>query len=142
MAVVGQDPAWRSRHPHDCCLPTRCEPSPRRRSYGENARRAGGARGGASGGIGLETVTVIYDLCGSTMGAGLAMTLAALIGAAAVVAFRTRIWPTWLAWTSAILAVGSISPIAYIFVGIDLLWILIVSIWLFNRERTQPGTTP
>jgi len=102
----------------------------------------GGARGGAEGGIGVEAATITYDLYGSVFGVALPVTLAALIGAAAVVAFRTGTWPTWLAWTSAILAVGSISPIAYIFIGIDLLWILIVSIWLFSRERAQAVATP
>lgn len=99
-------------------------------------------RSGRYGGIGPDAATLTYDLYGSILGVALPLTLAALIGAAAVVAFRTRTWPTWLAWTSAIVAVGSISPVSYIFIGIDVLWILIVSIWLFTRERTQAAATP
>ena len=100
------------------------------------------ARSGRYGGIGLDAATLTYDLYGSVLGVALPLTLAALIGAAAVVAFRTRTWPTWLAWTSAIVAVGSISPVSYIFIGFDVLWILIVSIWLFTKERTQTATAP
>lgn len=71
----------------------------------------------------------------------LPVALAALIGATAVVTFRARVWPTWLAWVSAILAVGSISPVGYIFIGLDLLWILYVSIWLFAGQRGEPDST-
>lgn len=103
---------------------------------------AGGNRGGVDGEIGIDAATFTYDLYGSVFGVALPVTLAALIGAAAVVAFRTRTWPTWLAWTSAILAVGSISPVSYIFIGLDVLWILIVSILLFSKERTQAAAAP
>lgn len=98
----------------------------------------GGARGGTDASIGPDAATVIYDIYGSVIGVALPIALAALIGAAAVVAFRARAWPIWLAWTSAILAVGSISPVAYIFIGIDLLWILYISVWLFARQRGGP----
>jgi hypothetical protein len=103
--------------------------------------QVGGARGGNVAGIGVETATIIYDVYGAVVGVALPVALAALIGAAAVVAFRTRTWPSWLAWISAILAVGSISPVAYIFIGIDLLWILYVGIWLFITERKATAPT-
>lgn len=96
-----------------------------------------GARGGASGGISSEMATLGYDLYGGIMGGALGMALAAFIGAAAVIAFRTRVWPRWLAWVSAIAALGSISPVAYIFVAVDLVWIVIVSVLLFVRERSD-----
>ena len=104
--------------------------------------QVGGGRGGTDAGIAAEAATVIYDVYGSVIGVALPIALAALIGASAVVAFRTRAWPTWLAWVSAILAVGSISPIAYIFIGIDFFWILYVSIWLYTKERGEPSPTP
>jgi hypothetical protein len=103
--------------------------------------QVGGARGGNVAGIGVETATIIYDVYGAVVGVALPVALAALIGAAAVVAFRTRTWPSWLAWISAILAVGSISPVAYIFIGIDLLWTLYVGIWLFITERKATAPT-
>lgn len=99
--------------------------------------QVGGARGGNAAGIGPDAAMVVNDVYGSVIGVALPVALAAMIGAAAVVAFRTRAWPTWLAWVSAILALGSISPVAYIFVGIDFLWILYVSIWLFMMERRE-----
>lgn len=96
--------------------------------------QAAAARGGTSAGIGADAAALIYDVYGAVIGMALPVALAAMIGAAAVVAFRSRVWPGWLAWVSAILAVGSISPLAYIFVGIDLLWILYVSIWLYAGQ--------
>lgn len=101
--------------------------------------QVGGSRGGTDAGISTDTATVIFDVYGAVMGVALPMALAALIGAAAITAFRTQEWPTWLAWSSAILAVGSISPVSYIFIGIDLLWILYVSVWLFTKERGEPS---
>jgi hypothetical protein len=99
-------------------------------------------RTGRYGEIGPDAATLTYDLYGTILGVALPLTLAALIGAAAVVAFRTKAWPTWLAWTSAIVAIGSISPISYVFITLDVLWILTVSIWLFTKERTQTVATP
>jgi hypothetical protein len=94
-------------------------------------------RTGRYGEIGPDAATLTYDLYGTILGVALPLTLAALIGAAAVVAFRTKAWPTWLAWTSAIVAIGSISPISYVFITLDVLWILTVSIWLYAKEPTQ-----
>ncbi len=98
------------------------------------------ARGGSSSGISAEAAGVLYDVYGSLGGQALPVTLAVLIGAGAVVSFRTGAWPRWLAWVSALLAVGSLSPVAYIFVGIDLLWVVVVSILLYlRRGDTMPA---
>ena len=112
-----------------------------------NILAMGGARGGSEAGIGLETATIIYDLYGQVIGGALPIVLAAMIGAAAVVAFRTGTWPAWLAWSSAVFAVGSISPLRYIFSAADVLWILVVSVWLFRKQSTgtvgdEPIGTP
>lgn len=103
--------------------------------------QVGGARGGTGAGIGVDAATIIYDVYGAVIGVALPVALAAMVGAAAVVAFRTRVWPTWLAWISAVLAVGSISPVAYTFIAFDLLWILYVSIWLYTKQSRQSDPT-
>jgi hypothetical protein len=97
----------------------------------------GAARGGNEGGISVDAAVVFYDLYGTVVGSALPVAMAVLIGATAVVVFRTRAWPAWLAWVSAVLALGSVSPIAYIFIGIDLLWVLVVSILLYARGRAE-----
>lgn len=97
----------------------------------------GAARGGDEGGITADAAAVFYDLYGTVVGSALPVAMAVLIGATAVVAFRTRAWPAWLAWAGAVLALGSLSPISYIFIGIDLLWVLVVSILLYTRGRAE-----
>ncbi len=98
------------------------------------------SRGGSDAGISVDGAAVFYDLYGTAGGSALPVAMAVLIGATAVVVFRTKVWPSWLAWTGAVLALGSLSPIAYIFIGVDLLWILVVSILLYARGR--PATFP
>ena len=72
----------------------------------------------------------------AVVGGALPIVLAGLMGAAAGVSFRTKSWPAWLAWSSAVVAVGSISPLRYIFSAADVLWILVVSVWLFRKQST------
>jgi hypothetical protein len=92
-------------------------------------------RAGDDLGISVGGATALWDLTGNLIGVGLPMALAAMIGGAAVVAFRTGVLPTWVAWASAIFAVGSLSPLSYVFIAADVLWILYVSIVLYNRGR-------
>ncbi len=101
-----------------------------------------GAGRGAAGGIGPDAAVVMFDFYGSILGLALPVTLAVLIGAAAVVAFRTKVWPGWLAWASAVLAIGSLSPISYIFIGVDLLWIAVVSVLLYTRGLRSVAPAP
>jgi hypothetical protein len=98
----------------------------------------GAARGGADGGIGSDAAATIYDGYSTIFSVAVPMALGVLIGAAAIVALRTKVWPAWLAWVSAFVAIGSISPVSWIFIGMDVLWILVVAIWLFVK---QPATT-
>jgi hypothetical protein len=82
-------------------------------------------------GIDPEVALVFYDLYRSILGGPAPIGFAALIGATAVVSFRTRVFPRWLTWSSAIIAVGLISPLLFIFVVVAFIWVLVVSIWLF-----------
>jgi hypothetical protein len=100
---------------------------------------AGGQRGGADGGIGVDTATALFDLSGAIMGVGVPIALAALVGAAAVVSFRHGMFANWLSWASAILAVGLVSPAGYIFIGFAALWILVVGVMLYRAPEAVAG---
>lgn len=82
-------------------------------------------------GIDPETALVFYDLYRAILGGPAPIGFAALIGATAVVSFQTRVFPTWLTWSSAVVAVGLVSPLLFIFVVAAFIWVLVVSIWLF-----------
>lgn len=97
-----------------------------------------GARAGAPGGISpLEAVT-LYDFYGQVLGGMLAITLAAFIGASAVVSLRTGMFRAWFGWASALIASGLLTPIAYIVLGLALLWLIGVSVWLYRRGAAAP----
>lgn len=101
---------------------------------------AAAQRGGADGGIGADTATALFDLSGAVMGVGVPIALAALVGAAAVVSFRHGLFANWLSWTSAILAIGLLSPAGYIFIGFAALWILVVSFMLYRGMVPAAGS--
>ncbi|MFQ5945567.1 MAG: hypothetical protein ACE5NC_04875 [Anaerolineae bacterium] len=99
---------------------------------------AGGARAGAPGGITPEGAVTLYDLYSGVMGGGLSVAMAVFIGATAVVSLRTMMFPAWFGWVSALIALGLLTPIHYIFEGLAMVWIVVVSIWL-NRRGTSPA---
>ncbi len=96
-------------------------------------------RAGAIGGIAPETATGLFDLSANLVGSGVPIALAAMIGAASVLAFRVRAFPRWLAWGGAVTALGCITPVGFIFLGIAAVWVLIVSILLY---RSGPVGSP
>lgn len=106
---------------------------------GGAAMVAGSQRGGTEGGIAAETATALFDLSGMLIGNATPAALAAVLGAAAVVSFRHGLFPRWLAWVTAIVAVGLLTPLNYIFLGVAALWILGVSIDLYRSQEL--GTT-
>jgi hypothetical protein len=87
-------------------------------------------------GLSPDVGLVFYDIYQATLVAT-AVGFAVLIGSTAVVAFRTKGFPGWLAWASAIVAIGLITPIGFFFVFLALMWVFIASIWLFVSARTQ-----
>lgn len=96
---------------------------------------ASGARAGADSGISEIAAVASYDVYGTIFSLGVALGMGVMIAAFAVVAFRTGVVGRWLAWVSAFLALGSISPAAYIFVGLDAVWVLYVSVALYMAGR-------
>jgi hypothetical protein len=91
-------------------------------------------------GIAPETALVFYDLYRAVLVGPVPIGFAALIGATAVVSFRTQVFPSWLTWSSAVVAVGLVSPLLFIFVIVGFIWVLVVSIWLFVQGGKDSTT--
>lgn len=102
---------------------------------GYGAVLAAAQRAGADGGIAEATATAFSDLSGVLIGNAVPMAFAVLIGATAVVSFRTGAFARWLTWASAVLAVGLLTPINWIFIAFALLWILVVAVLLYLPMR-------
>lgn len=96
-----------------------------------------GLRAGAPGGISPIGAVTMFDLWGQLMGQMFASGLAVLIGATAVVSIRTAVFPTWFGWVSALVAFGLLSPGAYLVLALGVVWLLVVSIWLYIRGRSS-----
>lgn len=101
------------------------------------ATMAAAQRAGATGGISADTAVGFFDLSGTLMGSIVPMAFAALTGATAVVSFRTQTFSPWFRWVTAIVAIGLLTPINYIFVGLAVFWVLIISIILYTSPSTS-----
>lgn len=96
---------------------------------------AAGARAGRPGGISAEQAVMMYDLY-TAFAAGLLTTgLAVFIGAAGISCLRIQSLPTWLGWASLVITIGLLTPFHYIFEGLSMLWIVVVSIVLYRKEN-------
>ena len=86
------------------------------------------------GGIGEQAATTLFDLGGSLFVAAVPMALAVVLAATAFVGFRTAVLPAWLVWVTAVIAVGLVTPIAWIVHIVFLAWVLFMSVFLYLRE--------
>ncbi len=108
---------------------------------GYGALAAAAARAGSDGGTSESLATALWDLNTTLLGTALPIALAVLVGAATVVAFRTSAMKRWQTWTSAVVALGLLSPVNWIFVAIGMLWVGVISIWLYVGEATATAAT-
>jgi hypothetical protein len=92
-----------------------------------------GARAGAPNGIGPDEAVILYDLHSHIMGQMFCVTLALFIGAAAVISLRTGLFPKWSGWLSILIAIGLLNPEGYLVIIFAVLWMLVVSLWMFAR---------
>ena len=88
------------------------------------------------GGIGDQAATTLFDLGGSLFNVAVPTALAVVLAATAVVGFRTAVLPTWLAWVTAVIAVGLLALwVAWIVhFSVFLAWVLFMSVFLYLRE--------
>jgi hypothetical protein len=103
---------------------------------GFSAVLAFASRAGSGDGIGLAEAVTLYDLYGNILGGTLAITMSVLIAATAAVSLRKAIFPAWFGWASVLIAIGLLTPIAYIVLALALLWTIYVSIWLYRQDSS------
>ena len=85
-------------------------------------------------------VLVETDIAGNVLAVLVSVGFAAMIGAVAIHSFRTRLLPAWLAWVSAVTAVGLLTPYHYIFMLVALVWVVAGSVLLVRRRGSiEPG---
>ncbi|MFQ5923554.1 MAG: hypothetical protein ACE5M4_11995, partial [Anaerolineales bacterium] len=94
---------------------------------------AGAQRASVGGGISPEEAVTLSDLWGALGGLLVPAMLAVFVGATAVVSLRAAVFPTWFGWASGLIALGLLSPLGYLFAALSLVWVLVVSIWLYAR---------
>ncbi len=99
-------------------------------------------RGRIDGVIPGDYAIALQDFSGNLFGGMAAFALGLMIAATAVVAYRTGFLPRWAVWLSWIIVVGSFSPLAYIFVGISVIWIAVVSVVLYGKGQQTPTGSP
>ena len=98
--------------------------------------RVAAQRADSASGISADAAVVFNDISAILGGGAFPMVLAVMIGASSLLALRTLAWPAWLGWAGVVVAVGSLTPASYLFIAFETLWILVVSILLYMRERS------
>lgn len=100
-------------------------------SIGSSALRAG-----AEGGIDAIGAITLYDFWSQLGGLAYPVTMAVFIGATAVVSLQTSMFPSWFGWVSALVALGMLTPVSYIVISLAMIWVFVVSLWLYARGRS------
>jgi hypothetical protein len=90
-------------------------------------------RAGIGDGITPIGAITMFDFYGQLTGQLFALFIAVFITATSVVSLRTGLFPAWFGWASLVVAFGLLTPIAYAVLGFAILWLLVVSIWLYIR---------
>ncbi|MCJ7537435.1 MAG: hypothetical protein WBD62_20110 [Anaerolineales bacterium] len=103
---------------------------------------AAGLRAGTPSGITPVGAITMFDFWTQVMGQMFGIFMAVFIGATAFVSLRTAMFPAWFGWASAVVAFGLLTPYAYIMLAFALLWLLVMSIWLYVRGSTVVEVTP
>lgn len=105
---------------------------------------ASGLRAGAPGGLTPIGAITMYDFWTQLTGQLFGIFMAVFISAASVVSLRSGLFPAWFGWTSLTIAFGLLTPFAYAVLGFAILWLLVVSIWLYIKGITvgEPRAIP
>lgn len=92
---------------------------------------AGFARAATEGGLSPEGATILYDLYSDIIGGASSIMLAAFIGATALAAWRSGLFPPWLGWSSLLITLGLLTTYHYLFQPLTVLWLGVVSVLLY-----------
>jgi len=103
---------------------------------------ASGLRAGAPGEIAPIAAVTMYDIWSKLTGQLFSIFIAIFIGAMAIISLRTSMFPSWFGWASALIAFELLTPFAYNFLAFGVLWLLVVSIWIYVRgaPAVEPST--
>jgi hypothetical protein len=99
-----------------------------------------GQRAGTSGGISADAAVTLYDLSSAIQGTVFAIFLAVMMGATGLASLRTGAFPAWFGWLSLVIALALLSPYAYIALFPALVWLIVVSIWLYARGASAESS--
>lgn len=95
------------------------------------------------GSLDPATATALSDLHGHLSGAMAPLAFGVLVAATAAAGFRHRSVPVWLAWVSAVLAVGMILPLApWVASMLFPFWVLAVSVTWRGAPAEAAADTP
>jgi hypothetical protein len=75
----------------------------------------------------------MYDFWTQLTGQLFSIFMAVFIGASAIVSLRSGLFPRWFGWVSALVAIGLLTPYAYALLVLALIWMFVVSIWLYFK---------
>jgi hypothetical protein len=98
------------------------------------------ARVDRPGGLTVDEAVVLFDVYTTIGAAVISIGLAAWIGATGIASLETKLFPAWLGWTSIAFAVGLLSPIHYIFEGLAVAWIVVVSALLCRQQKASTAS--
>ena len=94
---------------------------------------AAAARAGSEGGISAVEAVTIYDAYGTLFVTLIGVGTAGIVLAFSLLGLRGRFVARWLGWLGIIVAIGSISPLGYVFAGVALVYVLGISIWAYRK---------
>lgn len=96
-----------------------------------------------TGSIEPGAAATLFDLAGIVVGNGAPIGLGVLVGATGVAMLRSRHSPAWPGWASALIAIGLVSPFAWIVLAGALVWIPAMGIWIYRIESMKaPALVP
>ena len=101
----------------------------------------GAERAGLHGAIDPGGAAVLFDIASGGVGTFASFGFAALIGAYAIVALRSGSQPGWLTWSSLVLAVGLLSPVNWVVIGLVVVWVPVVAIRLYREDGARVSVT-
>jgi hypothetical protein len=94
---------------------------------------AAGLRASAPDGISPIGAVAMYDFWSQLTGQLFSIFMAVFIGSTAAVSLRSGLFPAWFGWLSILVAVGLLTPFAYAILAFAIVWLLVVSIWLYLK---------
>ena len=95
----------------------------------ERVRVVGSIEPGAS--------AALFDLAGIALGNGAPIGLAVLVGGTGLAMVRSNQGPGWGRWASLLIALGLVSPYAWIVLAGVLVWIPVIGTWIYRIESMK-----